>query len=88
MVDDCDRESQLSGCAARVQQGRKNINGSGVVILVALKMGKLFRSPDEPRPLGEEVGTGMTVYAEPCPTNSGDRLTNGLQLGIAFEIAL
>ena len=42
MVDGCDRESQLSGCAARVQQGRKNINGSGVVILVALKMGGNF----------------------------------------------
>ena len=42
MVDDCDRENQLSGCAARVQQGRKNINGSGVVILVAPKMGETF----------------------------------------------
>ena len=79
MVDDCDRESQLSGCAARVQQGRKNINGSGVVILVALRMGKLFRSPDEPRPLGEER-TGRTVYADPCPTNSGDKLTEGLTI--------
>ena len=39
---DRDRESQLSGWLARVQQGRKNINGSGVVILVALKTGKLF----------------------------------------------
>ena len=55
MVDDCDRESQLSECTARVEHGRKNINGSGVVILVALKMGKLFRSPDEPRPLGSGV---------------------------------
>lgn len=85
-MDDCDRESQLSGCAARVQQGRKNINGSGVVILVALRMGKLFRSPDEPRPLGEEL-TGRTVYADPCPTNSGYKLRKDLQLRIAFEIA-
>lgn len=41
IVIDRDRESQLSGWLARVQQGRKNINGSGVVILVAL-MRKLF----------------------------------------------
>ena len=39
---DRDRESQLSGCAARVQQGRKNINGNGVVILVVLKWGNFF----------------------------------------------
>ncbi len=39
---DRDRESQLSGCAARVQQDGKNINGSGVVILVALKWGNFF----------------------------------------------
>ena len=63
MVDDCDRESQLSGCAARAQEGRKNINGSGVVILVALKLGKLFRSPDEPRPLGEEVRVGLCTQS-------------------------
>ena len=42
IVIDRDRESQLSGWLARVQQGRKNINSSGVVILVALKTGKLF----------------------------------------------
>ena len=39
MTVDRDRESQLSGCAARVQQDRNNINGSGVVIIVALEWG-------------------------------------------------
>ena len=42
MMVDLDRESQLSGCAVRVQQGRKNINGSGVVILVDLQWGNFF----------------------------------------------
>lgn len=73
MVDDCDRESQLSGCAARVQQGRKNINSSGVVILVALEMGSFFGALTS---LGDEVGTGRTVYAEPSPS---------IQLKIVFE---
>ena len=39
IVVDRDRESELSGWLARAQQGLKNINGNGVVILLDLNLG-------------------------------------------------
>lgn len=50
-----DRESLLSGSTALAQRGRKNINGSNVVIAAASKMGPrlhFLNSDDEPRLLG------------------------------------
>ena len=65
MVYDCDRENQLSGCAARVQHGRKNINGSGVVITVALEWGSFFGALTSLGLLAKEVRVeGFTVLGQ------------------------
>lgn len=67
MVYDCDRENQLSGCAARVQQGRKNINGSGVVITVALKWGNFFEALTSLGLLAKEVRVEGFTYQPYSP---------------------
>ena len=67
MVYDRDRENQLSGCAARVQQGRKNINGSGVVITVALKWGNFFGALTSLGLLAKEVRVEWCTYQPYAP---------------------
>ena len=67
MLVDRDRENQLSGCAARVQQGRKNINGSGVVILVALRWGNFFGAMTSLGLLAKQYGSkgGGPINGQP-----------------------